>query len=62
MSGERKKLLSYIEASLHRYNKYLKWADEDGDKDSQQYWTGVLDAIKELESDLNLILGTEKDE
>lgn len=62
MSGERKKLLAYIEASLHRYNKYLKWADEDGDKDSQQYWTGCLDAIRELESDLNLILGVEKDE
>lgn len=60
MSGERKKLLEYIEASLDRYNKYLNWANEDGDNDSQQYCTGCLDAIKELERDLNFILGGEE--
>lgn len=43
-------ILQRIQAELENAKKYRGWAEEDGDEKSLEYWTGQIDALREVAS------------
>ena len=41
-------LLQKLNATLELAIKYRSWAEEDGDEKANEYWSGQIDALREV--------------
>jgi len=48
IGGDQMELLQKLNATLELAIKYRSWAEEDGDEKAHEYWSGQIDAFREV--------------